>query len=119
MGIRQKFFLLAGLIGIIVAIVSCMGYYTAYTNLEASVEQEISAAVDTQGARMDGWLRQKAVPALSAASLMTELDGQESLSNMHDMMSLAASDKAHHVPLERHGKGRIHELDRWRSHGKN
>ena len=93
MGIRQKFFLLAGLIGIIVAIVSCIGYYTAYTNLEASVEQEISAAVDTQGARMDGWLRQKAVPALSAASLMTELDGQESLSNMHEMMSLAASDK--------------------------
>ena len=93
MGIRQKFFLFAGLIGIIVAIVSCIGYYTAYTNLEASVEQEIFAAVDTQGARMDGWVRQKAAPGISAANLLTALDGNPTISDMHEMMSLAANDK--------------------------
>ena len=93
MGIKQKFFLLAGVIGVIMAIVSGIGYYTAYTNLEESVEKEIAAAVDTQGARLDGWLQTKAAPAISAANLMTQLDGQESLASMHEMMGLAANDK--------------------------
>ena len=93
MGIKQKFFLLAGVIGVIMAIVSGIGYYTAYTNLEESVEKEISAAIDTQGSQLDGWLQTKAAPAISAANLMTQLDGQESLASMHEMMGLAANDK--------------------------
>lgn len=93
MGIKQKFFLLAGIIGIIMAIVSCIGYYTAYSNLEDSVEKEISATIEVQGQGMDGWLREKAAPATAAANLMTELDGREDLTGMHEMMSLASSDK--------------------------
>ena len=48
MGIRQKFFLLAATAGIIMAVVSCIGYFTAYTNLEASVEQEMGRDFDLQ-----------------------------------------------------------------------
>ena len=39
MGIKQKFFVLSGIIGAIMAIVSCIGYYTAYSNLEDSGEK--------------------------------------------------------------------------------
>ena len=93
MGIRQKFFLLAGLVGVILAVVSCIGYYTAYTNLEDSVEKEIQATVDVQGQSMDAWLREKAGPGIAAANLMTALDGRDDLATMREMMGLAASDK--------------------------
>ena len=45
MKIRQKFFLLAGVTGLIMAIMSCVGYYTAYNNLEKTVEGELNATI--------------------------------------------------------------------------
>ncbi len=93
MGIRQKFFVLSGIIGVIMAVVSCIGYYTAYTNLEESVRQEILATVEVQGQSMDGWLKEKASPAISAANLMSELDSHPELTTMKETMRLAVSDK--------------------------
>ena len=94
MGIRQKFFMLAGIIGVIMAVVSCIGYYTAYSNLEDSVEKEIMEAVEVQGRSMDGWLMQKAAPAVSAANLLNALqkNDKSDLAATHDMMGLAVSD---------------------------
>ena len=60
MGIKQKFAMLAGIVGILLAIVSILGYYTAYSNLEESMEREISSTVGTQGAELEGWLMEKA-----------------------------------------------------------
>ena len=34
MGIKQKFIMLAGVVGIVLAIVSALGYYTAYSSLD-------------------------------------------------------------------------------------
>ena len=93
MGIRQKFFVLAGVAGLIMAIVSGVGYYTAYSNLANSVEKEILATVEVEGQSLNGWLREKAEPAVAAASLMHELDGHPELRNMHEMMGLGAADK--------------------------
>ena len=67
MGIRQKFFVLAGVAGLIMAIVSGVGYYTAYSNLANSVEKEILATVEVEGQSLNGWLREKAEPAVAAA----------------------------------------------------
>ena len=93
MGIKQKFFMLSGLIGAIMAIVSCIGYYTAYSNLEDSVEKELMATVETQGEALDGWLREKAVPAVSAANLMASFNGDITTNDIQKMMALASSDK--------------------------
>ena len=38
MGIRQKFYVLAGVIGALLAVVSVIGFYMADTNLEKAVE---------------------------------------------------------------------------------
>ena len=46
MSIRQKFILLAGIIGIILTAVSIIGYSTASSNLNDSVEKELLATVD-------------------------------------------------------------------------
>ena len=45
MDLRKKFFLLAGLVGVCMAVISVIGFYTAYTNLESSVEKEFEAVV--------------------------------------------------------------------------
>jgi len=45
MGIRQKFYVLAGVIGALLAVVSVIGFYMADTNLEKAVEQELTATM--------------------------------------------------------------------------
>ncbi len=56
MGIRQKFFILVGAIGMVIAVVSAIGYYTAYKHLTSSIEEGMLAAVSTQSEAVDGWL---------------------------------------------------------------
>ena len=75
MGIRQKFFVLAGVAGLIMAIVSGVGYYTAYSNLANSVEKEILATVEVEGQSLNGWLREKAEPAVAAAGVSVSAAG--------------------------------------------
>ena len=45
MDLRKKFFLLSGMAGLFMAVISVIGFYTAYTNLESSVEKEFEAVV--------------------------------------------------------------------------
>lgn len=75
MRMRQKFFVLAGITGLIMAIVSCIGYYTAYTNLETSVESELNENMKKEAASVDGWLREKSSYAVGAARLIATMDG--------------------------------------------
>ena len=49
MGIRQKFFALAGAVGLLLAVVSVVGFITAKNNLEESISQEIRATIKAQG----------------------------------------------------------------------
>jgi len=94
MGIKQKFIMLAGVVGIVLAIVSALGYYTAYSSLEDSLEHEIAATVEARGAELEGWLQEKAKTVTSEADLMTELSGVPlSTGDMHHLLSLAATDK--------------------------
>lgn len=76
MGIRQKFFVLAGAIGMVIALVSAIGYYTAYTHLTNSIEEGMMAAVSTQSEAVDGWLQAKSQVAVSAARLLHSVDDQ-------------------------------------------
>lgn len=92
MNLKQKFFVLAGLAGILMAIISIIGYYTAYSNLESSVEGEIRATVETQSEILDGWLKEKATSATYAANLMTEYNGNDSLIKTKAALSLTTSD---------------------------
>ena len=97
MGIKQKFIVLAGIVGIILTIVSVIGYFTAYDNLSESVNEEIVANVNTEREVVDGWLKEKAKPVTSQADLMTEIEQAEWLAfdsdDMKKLLSVAASDK--------------------------
>ena len=48
MGIKQKFIVLAGIVGVILTIVSVTGYFTAYDNLSEAVNEEIVANINTE-----------------------------------------------------------------------
>ena len=96
MGIKQKFIVLAGIVGVILTIVSVTGYFTAYDNLSEAVNEEIVANVNTEREVVDGWLREKAKPVTSQADLMTDVEksGLEfDNEDMHMLLSVAASDK--------------------------
>ena len=48
MKLKQKFILLAMMVGTIVLLVSAIGFYTAYTNLKEDVESELSMTMAGQ-----------------------------------------------------------------------
>ena len=89
MKLKQKFIVLAGLSGLLLAIVSIVGYFKAYGSLEESVENELKATVQAQTNQLDGWLLSGAQIATGAANLMTALNGNDALANMSEMLSLA------------------------------
>ena len=55
MGIRQKFYVLAGIVGALMAVISIIGFFTADKNLEQAVEQELTATMNDAASKMDGW----------------------------------------------------------------
>ena len=88
MGLRKKFFILAGLAGLLMAIVSIVGYFSAYSSLEESVEGELRETVDAQQKQLDGWLSSNAAIATGAANIMTALNGNDNVANMIEILSL-------------------------------
>lgn len=91
MGIRQKFYMLAGIIGALMAIISVIGFYTADSNLESAVEQELTATMGDAASQMDGWLQEKGASAQHAADLMTEFNGDERTKSIASL-AIGASD---------------------------
>ena len=93
MGIKQKFFALSGVVGLLLAVVSIIGYYTASTNLNASIEGEINYTVRAEAEELEGWLREKAASATYAAGLMTGFNGNMAKIKSIDSLSSVANDK--------------------------
>ena len=93
MKIRQKFFVLSGIVGVIIAVMSCVGYYTAYTNLERSVEGELSATVGAEAQGLDGWIHGKANYAVAAATIMPTVGNKGAVPQMQELLKMVASDK--------------------------
>ena len=96
MGIKQKFIMLAGIVGVILIVVSATGYFTAYDNLSESVNGEIMANVSTARETVDGWLKDKARSVTAQADLMTDVEKSGLKFDNEDLryfLSVASSDK--------------------------
>lgn len=92
MGLRQQFILLAAVAGIIVAIVSGVSYYIAYTDLKKSVEQEIQISVEVESQALETWLQAKISSAQAAANVMSAVDSNSTLARMNDLLSAGTHD---------------------------
>lgn len=93
MGIRQKFYVLAGIVGALLAVISIIGFYTADKNLEKAVEQELTATMGDAASQMDGWLQAKGTSAQYTADLLTEFNGDETRTKSIASLAIGASDK--------------------------
>ena len=94
MSIKLKFLLLAALVSVILGVVSVIGYTTAHSNLQASIEKEMLSTMDAQGRALDGWLSEKSATAINAANLMARFNtGSLDHNTMKLMMQLADTDK--------------------------
>lgn len=92
LSLRKKFTLLFFLTGALFVIISIIGYYTAHTNLSASLERELIAVVDSHGEELDGWLAKKAVAAEYAATLLGNVGDLEKMKD-RQLLSMFTSDK--------------------------
>ena len=92
MRLRKKFLILAGAMGIIVAIVSFIGYDTSRQSLQTSVENELRASVGQKAAELDGWLKAKKAIASSSARDLTAMDGDTNLLKRRQALSAGAWD---------------------------
>ena len=54
MGIRQKFYILSGIVGALLAVISIIGFYTADKNLESAVNAEFTASMSAAQNDVDG-----------------------------------------------------------------
>ncbi|MBO4852983.1 MAG: methyl-accepting chemotaxis protein, partial [Schwartzia sp.] len=94
MGVRQKFFLLSGVAGIIMAVVAVVGYFTAANSLKAAVEEEIVSEIGRQSAQADGWLAEKGKYAEGVAAQLSKMGAKEdALAKNKNMMAAVANDK--------------------------
>ena len=94
MNVRQKFFLLSGVAGLIMAVVSVIGYFTAANSLETTVEQEIVSEIGRQSAQADGWLGEKAKYAEGVAAQLSKMGAAEdAMAKSRNMLAAVANDK--------------------------
>ncbi len=77
MGVRQKFFALSGLAGLIMAIVSVVGYFTASEAVENTTEKQIVAVITAASSEAEGWLLQKAQYGESTARMLSSFSAQD------------------------------------------
>ncbi len=90
MSIKNKFFALAGLAGAIMVVVSCIGYYIAYTNLSKSIDDTIIATTETKAESLSAWVDDKAEIAKSTANIMTNLGSDsDTYKKVHPILKLA------------------------------
>ena len=91
--LRKKFLILTGLIGLLLAIVSVVGYFNAKDNLSESVDNELRSVVDAQKNKLAGWLQEKGSSIEHEANLMTEFNGDATRLKNRDYLCLSKGDK--------------------------
>ena len=74
MGIQKKFFLLAGIVAVIMLAISCAGYYVASSALEEGINSEMTEVVESHNNKLSGWLDEKAALTMAVARNMHQVD---------------------------------------------
>ena len=91
--LKQKFLILTGLIGLLLAIVSIFGYLSARDNLKTSVEGELIASVESHAATLNGWLKEKGAAVEHETNLLTTMNGDLAKIKQIANLSIATTDK--------------------------
>ena len=93
MEIKKKFMVLAGGMGLLMAVVSGAGYYVAEDSIKSSIAEEISQTMESQNRGMDGWLMEKGSSAQYMANIFTSFNGDRSRIEDRSSLDIAGRDK--------------------------
>ena len=94
MNVRQKFFALSGVAGVIMAIVSIVGYFTASSAVENTTEKEIVAVITAASDEAEGWLLEKAQYGEATARMLSAFSAQdEAIVRRREMTATYKGDK--------------------------
>ncbi len=93
MGIRQKFYVLAGLSALLVAIIAIVGFVTSRSIVAGNVESELNTTVEAQRNLIDGWVKEKGSSVTHVANLISDMNGDMNLIKRRGNVAVATSDK--------------------------
>ena len=92
MTLKQKFLILTGLIGLLLAVVSTFGYLSSRDNLRDSVENELLAVIESQVNVLDGWLKEKGASVEHEANLLSAMNGDMARMKQISNLAIASTD---------------------------
>ena len=94
MNVKQKFFAISGVAGLIMAIVSVIGYFTASSAVSETLEKEIVSTIKAESEEAESWLLGKGQLAQGVASILAHLPAsQEALARSQALTQAVADDK--------------------------
>ena len=93
MGLKQKFIALSGLMGLLLAVVSIVGYMMASSSLEKSVDSELRTTIANEASKLNGWLREKKAFGVATTNHMTSLNGNMEVMHTQETLGTTISDK--------------------------
>ena len=94
MNVKQKFFALAGAAGLIMAIVSIAGYFTASNAVTATLEKEIVSTIEAESSKAESWLLSKGQLAQGVASIVAHIPAsEEAYAQSQNLTQAVADDK--------------------------
>ena len=93
MGLKQKFMALSGLMGLLLAVVSIVGYMMASSALEESVDSELRTTIANESSKLNGWLREKKAFGVATTNHMTSLNGNMEVMHTQETLGTTISDK--------------------------
>lgn len=103
MNLKQKFAILAACCGLLMAIISIVGLYSANNTLEESVEAELMASVQAENGKISKWVEEKAAMARASADVIVDAGANSAAitnksnlamgKNDSDILAMAAASK--------------------------
>ena len=93
MGLKQKFMALSGLMGLLLAIVSVVGYFMASCALKESVDSELRTTISNEANKLNGWLLEKKAFGVATTNHMTSLNGNKEIMQTKETLGTTVSDK--------------------------
>ena len=94
MGIKKKFMALTGVVGVMLIVVSLLGYFMAYRALDTSIQGEIAANMEAQRQGVSGWvathtrINEDLASHMAALDALTEKPSKDVIMNAKDPMVL-------------------------------
>lgn len=92
MNLKQKFIVLAAICGLLMAIISFAGYYTAFNDLEVSVKAELEETVEGETDSMLIWLEKKRSMTKAAGQVITAAGATEAVVNTRSNLAMGNDD---------------------------